>query len=38
MFLQSVTAFGRAMIEQTKQIVEETYTRANGYEYDAKVI
>ncbi|CAL1535781.1 unnamed protein product [Lymnaea stagnalis] len=35
---QSVTAFGRLMIETTKQYVEETYTRANGYEHDAKVI
>ncbi|XP_076450505.1 DNA polymerase delta catalytic subunit-like [Babylonia areolata] len=35
---QSVTAFGRMMIEQTKQYVEEHYTIANGYEHDAKVI
>ncbi|KAK0053461.1 DNA polymerase delta catalytic subunit [Biomphalaria pfeifferi] len=34
----SVTAFGRTMIENTKKHVEETYTRANGYEHDAKVI
>ncbi|KAI8780966.1 DNA polymerase delta catalytic subunit [Biomphalaria glabrata] len=34
----SVTAFGRTMIEKTKKHVEETYTRANGYEHDAKVI
>ncbi|XP_055900779.1 DNA polymerase delta catalytic subunit-like [Biomphalaria glabrata] len=34
----SVTAFGRTMIENTKNHVEETYTRANGYEHDAKVI
>ncbi|KAK2170976.1 hypothetical protein NP493_1118g00000 [Ridgeia piscesae] len=35
---QSVTAFGRMMIEQTKQVVEEKYTIQNGYEHDAKVI
>ncbi|XP_076115768.1 DNA polymerase delta catalytic subunit-like [Mytilus galloprovincialis] len=35
---QSVTAFGRMMIEQTKCYVEETYTIANGYKHDAKVI
>ncbi|KAM7292378.1 DNA polymerase delta catalytic subunit isoform X2 [Ixodes scapularis] len=35
---QSVTAFGRMMIEQTKREVEERYTRANGYPADAKVI
>ncbi|ODV98031.1 hypothetical protein PACTADRAFT_36662 [Pachysolen tannophilus NRRL Y-2460] len=34
----SVTAFGREMIEQTKQAVEEKYTKANGYEQDAVVI
>ena len=34
---QSVTAFGRMMIEQTKQYVEEHYTIANGYQHDAKV-
>lgn len=34
---QSVTAFGRMMIDMTKHYVEETYTKANGYEYDAKV-
>uniref|UniRef100_A0A2C9M9B8 DNA polymerase n=1 Tax=Biomphalaria glabrata TaxID=6526 RepID=A0A2C9M9B8_BIOGL len=38
MFCLSVTAFGRTMIEKTKKHVEETYTRANGYEHDAKVI
>jgi len=32
-----VTAFGRMMIEQTKQVVEEKYTIQNGYEHDAKV-
>ncbi len=35
---QSVTAFGRQMIEQTQRLVEERYCKANGYEYDAKVI
>ncbi|KAJ3583701.1 hypothetical protein NHX12_015815 [Muraenolepis orangiensis] len=35
---QSVTGFGRQMIEQTKQLVESKYTVANGYTADAKVI
>nr|BAO20831.1 DNA polymerase delta catalytic subunit [Baculentulus morikawai] len=35
---QSVTAFGRMMIEQTKQAVEARFNIANGYEHDAKVI
>jgi DNA polymerase delta subunit 1 len=35
---QSVTAFGRQMIEQTKNAVEERYTIANGYPHDAKII
>ncbi|KAJ3413004.1 DNA-directed DNA polymerase delta [Chytridiales sp. JEL 0842] len=34
----SVTAFGREMIEKTKQLVEEKFTIANGYEHDATVI
>ncbi|KAG5861433.1 hypothetical protein JTB14_000469 [Gonioctena quinquepunctata] len=34
----SVTAYGRAMIEQTKQEVEQHYRIENGYEADAKVI
>lgn len=34
----SVTAFGRAMIEQTKNTVEARYTIANGYTHDAVVI
>nr|XP_018670402.1 DNA polymerase delta catalytic subunit isoform X1 [Ciona intestinalis] len=34
----SVTAFGRMMIEQTKQHVETQYTVENGYSHDAKVI
>jgi len=35
---QSVTAFGRMMIEQTKTDVESKYTVENGYEHNAKVI
>merc|ERR1719482_1005451 len=31
-------AVGRQMIEQTKSIVEATYTVANGYEHDATVV
>eukprot|EP00730_Choanoeca_flexa_P019669 TRINITY_DN9614_c0_g1_i2.p1 TRINITY_DN9614_c0_g1~~TRINITY_DN9614_c0_g1_i2.p1 ORF type:complete len:1053 (+),score=322.68 TRINITY_DN9614_c0_g1_i2:142-3159(+) len=34
----SVTAFGRQMIEQTWNAVEEKYTIANGYAHDAEVI
>lgn len=34
----SVTAYGRAMIEQTKQEVEQHYIVANGYQNDAQVI
>lgn len=34
----SVTAFGREMIEKTKQEVQEHYSIANGYKYDADVI
>ncbi|XP_056636918.1 DNA polymerase delta catalytic subunit [Diorhabda sublineata] len=34
----SVTAYGRTMIEQTKQEVEQHYRIENGYEADAKVI
>nr|BAJ78755.1 DNA polymerase delta catalytic subunit [Blattella nipponica] len=34
----SVTAYGRAMIEQTKQEVEQHYNMANGYQHDAQVI
>lgn len=34
----SVTAFGRQMIEKTKQEVEQQYSTKNGYDYDAKVI
>lgn len=36
--MQSVTAYGRAMIEQTKVEVEQHYRIENGYEADAKVI
>ncbi|XP_046893515.1 DNA polymerase delta catalytic subunit isoform X1 [Hypomesus transpacificus] len=35
---QSVTGFGRQMIEKTKQLVESKYTISNGYQADAKVI
>ncbi|KAF4116242.1 DNA polymerase delta catalytic subunit [Onychostoma macrolepis] len=35
---QSVTGFGRQMIEQTKQLVESKYTISNGCQADAKVI
>jgi len=35
---QSVTAFGRMMIEQTKNTVEARYTKENGYAQDAVVI
>jgi len=35
---KSVTAFGRQMIEMTRDIVEKKYTIANGYQHDAKVI
>ncbi|XP_021937264.1 DNA polymerase delta catalytic subunit isoform X2 [Zootermopsis nevadensis] len=34
----SVTAYGRTMIEQTKQEVEQYYNIANGYQHDAQVI
>ena len=34
----SVTAFGRIMIEKTKQLVLEKYVKENGYEFDCKVI
>ncbi|CAG2107495.1 unnamed protein product, partial [Medioppia subpectinata] len=35
---QSVTAFGRMMIDMTKNCVEEMYTVAKGYPKDAQVI
>lgn len=34
----SVTAFGREMIEKTKNEVQEHYSTKNGYTYDAQVI
>jgi len=34
----TVTATGRDMILETKDIVEQRFTRANGYPFDAKVI
>lgn len=34
---QSVTSYGRTMIEQTKQEVEQHYCIANGYKHDAVV-
>jgi DNA polymerase delta subunit 1 len=34
----STTAYGRQMIEKTKQEVEARYTVANGYTHDAEVI
>lgn len=34
----SVTAYGRRMIEHTKNTVEARYTRANGFEADCSVI
>lgn len=35
---QSVTSFGRQMIEKTWELVESRFKRANGYDFDAKVI
>lgn len=32
----SVTAYGRTMINDTKEAVERTYTRANGFPADAQ--
>nr|BAJ78744.1 DNA polymerase delta catalytic subunit [Aposthonia japonica] len=34
----SVTAYGRTMIEQTKQVVEQKYNTENGYKHNAVVI
>lgn len=34
----STTAYGRRMIERTKALVEQHYTKANGYESDCTVI
>ena len=36
-YLQSVTAFGRMMIERTKELVELKYTVENGYKANAQV-
>lgn len=38
MYFQSVTAYGRTMIEKTKQEVESHYKKENGYDHDACVI
>ncbi|XP_065184381.1 DNA polymerase delta catalytic subunit-like [Sycon ciliatum] len=35
---RSTTAFGRQMIEKTRQIVEKKYCQENGYEHTAEVI
>ncbi|KAA6361661.1 MAG: putative DNA polymerase delta catalytic subunit [Streblomastix strix] len=35
---QSVTAFGREMIDRTKKLIEERYTKQNGYDNDAIVV
>lgn len=34
----SVTSYGRFLLERTKEFVEESYTVANGYKYDAQVV
>jgi len=34
----TVTNYGRQLLEKTKACVEETYTKANGYEYDSQVV
>ena len=34
----SVTAYGRLLLERTKEFVESEYTRAKGYDFDAQVI
>eukprot|EP01064_Diplonema_japonicum_P016355 TRINITY_DN24368_c0_g1_i1.p1 TRINITY_DN24368_c0_g1~~TRINITY_DN24368_c0_g1_i1.p1 ORF type:complete len:1051 (+),score=234.92 TRINITY_DN24368_c0_g1_i1:38-3190(+) len=35
---RAVTAYGRQMIDVTKNAVEKTYTKENGYEADATVV
>ncbi|KAJ3336227.1 DNA polymerase delta catalytic subunit [Gonapodya sp. JEL0774] len=35
---QSVTAYGRTMIEQTRLLVEEKFSISNGYPHNARVI
>ena len=37
LYPQSVTAFGRMMIERTKELVELKYTVENGYKANAQV-
>ncbi|KAL7485072.1 hypothetical protein ACHAW6_012798 [Cyclotella cf. meneghiniana] len=34
----SVTSYGRYLLEKTKSFVEENFTIAQGYEYDAQVV
>lgn len=34
----STTAFGRVMIEETKRLVTEKYTKANGYDHNCLVV
>lgn len=34
----SVTSYGRFLLEKTKAYVEETFTKANGYDFDAQVV
>ena len=34
---QSVTGFGRMMIERSREIVEERFSTRNGAKHDAKV-
>jgi len=34
----SVTSYGRQLLEKTKEFVEDKYTKAEGYEYDAQVV
>ena len=34
----STTSYGRQLLEKTKEYVERTYTKANGYENDAVVV
>mmetsp|Transcript_43473 Transcript_43473/g.31294 ORF Transcript_43473/g.31294 Transcript_43473/m.31294 type:complete len:172 (+) Transcript_43473:1723-2238(+) len=34
----SVTSFGREMIEKTRSLVLQKYTKDNGYKYDSEVI
>jgi DNA polymerase delta subunit 1 len=33
-----VTSYGRQLLETTKAYVEDTFTKANGYEHDAQVV